>query len=351
VLQLRYKIISAIFLQIGGKIMGEEYVPSREETKIIREKLKDCKQEWLESKQGKRGQGTVNYIGWNTVRQIIDAAVDGLTYWDFGIIDQWRQEINDGKTGNMVGWVYQVKAYIYIPGLGRREQFGKKIAIGGVNNQDSAFQAAASNALSKCASLFGVGEKIYAKIKIETEDNNSYGNSNYTDQQQAPYNQQQWGQPQENWNQQQPNDPNWNSVFHQVDQQMSQGNVQTPFDPTPQAVPNQFQAMPQPTAQPQNMPNSQYGAPVNAGGGMNASAATQQATTNPQNNVLNPWQEKGVQNELLRYRKQKERLKVNNDDQMIPYLRDYFKSENASLNNLTPDNLKSFNDYLDKVSA
>ncbi len=156
----------------------EKYLPSLEDVSKIREKLKECKSEWLQKKEASGGKPATEYMGVNTVRQIIDNAVQGITYWDHGIKHQWREEVHkydkSQRVWNFDGYVYHVLAYIMIPGLGRREQFGAKVAVGGKDNQDSAYKAAASNALVKAAALFGVGEAIYSKIKIEDEEQQMY---------------------------------------------------------------------------------------------------------------------------------------------------------------------------------
>lgn len=198
----------------------EKFIPDLEQVKIIRERLKECKDEWLETKPGK---GNNKYIGVKTVTQILDYATDGFTYWDFEPVEQWRQEVYkwDKNTGAWAfdGYVYHVRGYLFIPGLGQRSQYGCKVAIGGKDNQDSAYKSATSNCLNKCASMFGVGSSVYDTIKIETEENdynNLTQNPNYQVgqnpngqmQQNNVYQypqqqQQQWGQQQQQWGQQQ----------------------------------------------------------------------------------------------------------------------------------------------------
>lgn len=367
-------------------MMSQEHLfmpKSFEDIETVKKKLKECKDEWLERKPGK---GNVTYIGHNTIRQILDNAVKGITYWDFGIIDQWREEIYayNKNTGQYYfdGYVYHVKGYLYIPGIGRREQFGSKVAIGGKDNQNSAYKAAASNCFAKCASLFGVGEDIYSKIKIEDDEENmqinqqqyqqqyqqSYPQNTQQMQQQANWNQgqQQWQQQNNNWNQQQ----QWNQQgayqqsgnFNHGQQPYSQQTYNTgvgqqsqyitaediqrevdnmspddiPFnvdekqaaEPKPEATPSEYQAV----------ENEQISQPEN-----------QQSNTQSQG--TNPWQEQGVIEELQKYAAHKKRLNINDDNLMIPYLRDYFKDENADFNTLTPENLGGFNKYLESITV
>jgi hypothetical protein len=353
-------------------VVIEQFFPKNfEDIKKVKKALRQCKDEWLEKKKGKNGQ-LVPYMGHNTMRQILDHAVDGITYWDFGIIEQWREEVYafNKQTNQWYfdGYVYHVKGYMFIPGIGYREQFGCKIAIGGVNNQDSAYKAAASNCFTKCASMFGVGEEIYAKIKVELEsddDDQQYqqlqDNPNYMVNNGQGWNQQQnysqmnpWeGIPQSPYTMQQQETLNLQQAIYETDLAIQQGVVQTPFDNNTnhyQATSNQFTANPQGNAT-QNQfqaETKQYGAPVNAQPTNNNPST--EAQTNQQTQT-NPWQDQGVIAELQRYQQHKARLDITDDNQMIGYLRDYFKDENANINYLTPENIKGFNDYLEKVTA
>ncbi|MCD7910928.1 hypothetical protein KC480_05235 [Bacillus velezensis] len=138
-----------------------------DQIKNIKEKLKECKDEWLE--KNIKGHPA---LGVSTVQQILDNATDGA--WDFVIEEQWVEQVQkynkQSNTWTYDGYVFHVKGYLYIEGLGRRSQFGSKIAVGGKDNQNSSYKAAASDCLKKCASLFGVGSSVYSKIKIETEE-------------------------------------------------------------------------------------------------------------------------------------------------------------------------------------
>jgi hypothetical protein len=147
-----------------------------EALKSVKEKLIECKPEWLE--KNVKGQ---DVLGVSTVRQILDYAVDGATTWDFILEKEWREEVMKLPKGATQwvfdGYVYHVRGALIIDGIGRRTQYGSKVAVGGKDNQNSSYKSAASDCLKKCASLFGVGSSIYSKIKIETEEqDNSYTN-------------------------------------------------------------------------------------------------------------------------------------------------------------------------------
>src|SRR5690625_3815324 len=121
-----------------------------EDIDTVKARLRECKDEWLEKKPG---QGNITYMSHNTMRQILDNAVRGITYWQFTVLEQWREEIfafnKHTNSYYFDGYVYHVKGSMVIPGIGRREQYGSKPGIGGKSNQDSAYKAAASNCFTK----------------------------------------------------------------------------------------------------------------------------------------------------------------------------------------------------------
>jgi hypothetical protein len=168
--------------------------------KTVQEKLKECKDEWLE--KNAKGQPALGVL---TVQQILDNAVQGVTTWDFRIEEQWREEVNkfNKQSGQWIfdGYVYHVRGHLSIEGIGTRTQYGSKVAIGGKDNQNSSYKSAASDCLKKCASLFGVGSSIYSKIKIETEEEQwaqqNQQNASYDYNQQQLQNQQQYNQQQQ----------------------------------------------------------------------------------------------------------------------------------------------------------
>ncbi len=184
------KFIVTHYINVRGSVfnMGLE----KEQLKLVRDKLKECKPEWLE-----KNAKNQDSLGVWTVQQILDNAVDGITTWDFIIEEQWREEINkfNKHQGSWMfdGYVYHVRGSLVIEGLGRRAQFGNKVAVGGKDNQNSSYKAAASDCLKKCASLFGVGSSIYSKIIIDTDEQDDRNQDWPMNQQNASiaYNQQQ----------------------------------------------------------------------------------------------------------------------------------------------------------------
>lgn len=400
---------------IGGKHMiMEKYLPELEQVAKIKDRLKECKDEWLETKPGGRNKPGGKYMGVNTVRQILDNAVSGFTYWDFHVIEQWREDVYKNEkeaptVWNFDGYVYHVKATLMIPGLGSRTQFGCKVAVGGRDNQDSAYKSATSNALAKCASLFGVGESIYSKIKVESEEeaqvyeqiqqSPEYSVGHQPQQQQQWDQQQQWNQQQHYYQdpiqaqqQQQQWDPNqqqqWNPNQQQqwVPNQQAQWTAEPaqqqqggfnpnddnsyPFNPNEpgtvahqqwnqnnlpqqhaateqpfQATEQSFQAVENPGAKPVDFTPEPvaFGAPVTPP----AVPAPQPVKQPEQSNIPQNW----PQEEVGKTHQHKARLGIKTDAEMLPYIREFMKSETATMDDLTPDKLAAFNTHLEGYVA
>ena len=70
--------------------------------------------------------------------------------------------------------VTHVLGRLIIPGMGTREQWGSHAMIGGYSEQESAFKSASTDALKKCATMFGFAIELYdndeEKSNRETHD-------------------------------------------------------------------------------------------------------------------------------------------------------------------------------------
>lgn len=233
---------------------------TREEAKDMIEKLKEVKDEWLE----KEPKTKKAYISNKTITQILNN-IAGI--WDFIIKKEWREEVykynKESRTYNFDGYVYHVLGSLRIEGLGVREQYGCKVAIGGKENQNSAYKSAASNAMNKCASMFGVGEPIYAKFKVEQDEYEIIKNSDEYRVQDEGFNQQQqmYNQQQEQQQMYQQQMYNQQQMQQQMPQDMSNqqqgmyGQEQMYNQQMPQDMYNQQQGYNQ--QQEQNMQNQQ----------------------------------------------------------------------------------------------
>lgn len=139
----------------------------------------------------KQGGATLSYIGGSTV---IDLLNEAFNYqWSFEIVREevveslpkLRTQYNKNtkksepvldQQGNKVydpqPPVAKVLGRLTVPGLGIKEQYGSKVIIGGATEQESSFKAASTDAMKKCATLFGIGNELYRKAEQSTGQGN-----------------------------------------------------------------------------------------------------------------------------------------------------------------------------------
>lgn len=135
---------------------------------------------WIE--QRKQGNATLSYIGGHIVIRLLNKAFNGA--WSFEILEEElieslpkpRVEYVKGKRTHLQdsqgNYLYdpqppyvRVKGRMTVPGMGVKEQYGTKVLIGGATEQEHASKAAATDALKKCASLYGVGLELYGEAE------------------------------------------------------------------------------------------------------------------------------------------------------------------------------------------
>lgn len=123
-------------------------------------------------KERKQGNTILNYIGGHTVIRLLNEAFDYR--WSFEIVSEeivpslpkpvYSGYGKDRKpTGQMEEQppVAKVLGRLTVPGLGVKEQYGSKVIIGGATEQEASFKSASTDALKKCATLFGIGLELY----------------------------------------------------------------------------------------------------------------------------------------------------------------------------------------------
>lgn len=120
----------------------------------------------------------LDYIGGHTVIRLLNEAFGYK--WSFEIV---RDEIVESQGKPVVEWkdrkrvpvlnadgspkleaqppVVKVLGRLTVPGVGVKEQYGSKVLIGGASEQESTFKSASTDALKKCATMFGIGLELY----------------------------------------------------------------------------------------------------------------------------------------------------------------------------------------------
>lgn len=413
--------------------MKMEKVLTLEQLRTLKNRLRVMDQAWVESKTKMGGGGgTQNYISVDTAIQILEYATYGITTWDYVVHEQFQTEAHKKNNGQFAfdGAIANVRASLTIHGLGTRTQYGRDVLTGGANQQAKAYQAATSNALSKCASMFGVGEKLYVdsqkQIFVDFAHNETVNNAelladyertsigigmgirssgvvdleseeeiarafNMPSPSQVQQPQEQVQQPQQPQQQPQqqgsfgpPQGTSQQDNFAQPNNQQQNGFQAQTFDE--QFMPNNFNQMPDneqvqtqgnmwnpPTQQdeqfmnnnsvpfgaPQTPPQtSQDNAPINVNQAMhqggaeiqtNMQATQVQQPTNEVPTGSNEQQQFVAQINI--YNQQKARIGAKSDDDMLMYMRDYFKDENATTQNLNMETIVGFNAYLENIQV
>jgi len=78
--------------------------------------------------------------------------------------------------------IVEVHGRLIVPGFGVREQFGTKALLGGYTEQEGAAKAAATDALKKCATLFGIGLELYDDKENEETARTDYSRTSRSSQ-------------------------------------------------------------------------------------------------------------------------------------------------------------------------
>lgn len=114
----------------------------------------------------KKLKSGLDYVSGDTVIRMLNKAYNYR--WSFYIIKSEVVKSQDKydkfkDIHTPQGSVVQVHGRLVVPGLGVREQWGSQPLVGGSDVQEHAFKAASTDALKKCASMFGIALDLYGK--------------------------------------------------------------------------------------------------------------------------------------------------------------------------------------------
>jgi hypothetical protein len=265
--------------------------------KVIEAKLNP---QWI--KQRQQGGATLSYIGGHTVIRLLNKAFN--YQWSFEVLseevkeslpkpafDGWGKNrkpvMNPDGTQKMEPQppVAKVLGRLTVPGLGYKDQWGSKVLIGGATEQESAFKSASTDALKKCASLFGIGLELYGEDEglVENYDEHVSQNTAVAPQQKPVYTEK----------------------------------------PAYQEPKPEYQAPPQPAQ------------PVKQESQGQAQTASAPATG---------WHP----DDINRLKELKQILGMTNNVQLDPYVREFFDNKEVTWTNINPQNIKAFNIFLGK---
>lgn len=119
-------------------------------------------------KQINKGGANLDYVSGDLVIRLLNKAFRNR--WSFEVKDSRLIQSQDKvyvnrktqqKTVTPQGGVIQVLGSLSVPGWGVREQWGAQVLTGGSDVQEHAFKSASTDAMKKCASMFGVALDLY----------------------------------------------------------------------------------------------------------------------------------------------------------------------------------------------
>lgn len=133
-------------------------------------------------KQVKKGKDYLDYVSGDLVIRLLNKAF--RSRWSFEVKETRvvKSQDYDKKDWNTKavttipqGSVVQVLGRLTVPGWGVREQWGAQVLVGGSDVQEHAFKSATTDAMKKCASMFGIALDLYgmqgaAELMIQAED-------------------------------------------------------------------------------------------------------------------------------------------------------------------------------------
>ncbi len=126
--------------------------------------------EWIKTRETGYGQNKkqLSYVSGDTVIRILNKACNYR--WSFEILQTIVvpsvdklvvDKKNNTKEFIPQNPVVQCHGRMTIPGWGVREQWGAQIIVGGNETQEHAFKSASTDAMKKCASMFGIALDLY----------------------------------------------------------------------------------------------------------------------------------------------------------------------------------------------
>lgn len=121
---------------------------------------------WIKTRG--KGKNALDYVSGDTVTRMLNKAFNYK--WSFQVLDTrvvpsvdkvYKDFKTNKETVTPQNPVVQVLGRLTVPGWGIREQWGSQPLQGGADVQEHAFKSAATDAMKKCASMFGVFLDLY----------------------------------------------------------------------------------------------------------------------------------------------------------------------------------------------
>lgn len=295
-------------------------------------------------KTRKSGKTDLSYVSGDIVTRILNKA---FRYkWSFYILETRVVESQDKSNKYKPEEqpvpqlpVIQVHGRLVVPGWGIREQWGAQPLSGGSDVQEHAFKSAATDAMKKCASMFGIALDLYGKDGMNELAVNTY---DFIPDDDVII---------ENFKNKMKRDYEAKKPAPQTTQPVSP--VQDQAEPVGPEAPAQPQAPIQepvvPVSQeltPKTVQEVQQSVPVDTQPVQPTTQPVQPTTSPAQAPVASDseWQTE----DIVRLREAKTKLGIadSNNEGLNPYAQEFFNMEEASYLNIRPNNVKDFLHFL-----
>lgn len=229
--------------------------------------------------------------------------------------------------------VVNVLGRLTIPGVGFKEQWGAHVVVGGASEQESALKSATTDAMKKCASMFGIALELYDNVGQDIEfDTEAERNQHQQEMQTHQQHLQAQEQQQQQYAAQQAQIQQQLQQQQQAEQQrlaQEQAQQQQQQQPAPEP--------PRPTVDPTTLtPN----VPTNIPTEENAPGASSLS-----------WADVAPQVDRLKEIKAILGIEQGNNEALVPYLRAYLGRDDVTIGYITADTITDVVNYLSQVVA
>ena len=289
--------------------------------------------EWI--KEREIGNKKLSYVSGDLVIRILNKAFRNR--WSFEVKDSivfqaqdkvYRDYKTKKETRTPQGSVVEVLGRLTVPGWGVREQWGAQVLLGGSDTQEHAFKAATTDAMKKCASMFGITLDLYGlegmqELTVTPQDFLRDDNVEFDNLKKriAEAQKERQGKP--------------TAEPDTVDEELS---VQDTAPATEQPVETETVNTNTAPAETNQHAESQAQEPEAQGPQVNEEVAAPQAQ-----DVSRPWNEQDIKGMI----KVKEFLGIQNNEELDKYVKEFMRNEEANLRqHITPSNIHDFLTYM-----
>lgn len=236
--------------------------------------------------------------------------------------------------------VVNVLGRLTIPGFGFKEQWGAHVVVGGASEQESALKSATTDAMKKCASMFGIALELYDTVGQDIE---------FDTEAERDQHQQELAQHQQQQQMQQAEQEQYAAQQAQIQQQMQQQQQmeQTAIQQAQQQAADQAAQQVAPVAPPVEATRPQVdpttltpNVPTGMPSEENAAGVSSLS-----------WADVAPQVDRLKHIKTVLGIEPGNNEALVPYLRTYLGRDDVGIGYITADTITDVVNYLSQIVA